>query len=192
MPAGHNAAGSPSCRAHPERPAKTRSTDASQGNTDRSRAGPDCRGKPARQRLQRAWLFAGRSPPPSPTVTPSTTASTRVQLDWATLITQARGSVVRFQVRTCDEQGTGSGFLVGDRLVMTAAHVVDQAVSISLATDSAVTTAQVIAIDRRNDSALVRRMPPFRLPRRACPRSSRPKAPTLPCWGTRWGRTNCA
>lgn len=86
-------------------------------------------------------------------MSPSPTAAA----DWADVVEQVQRSTVRIDVLTCDgERGMGSGFVVGDKLVMTAAHVVDQAGSISLQVDGTVRTAQVIDIDFDADVALLR------------------------------------
>ena len=50
----------------------------------------------------------------------------------------------------------GSGFVVGDNLIMTAAHVVDTAGLVSLQADGVVSTARVIHFDYAADVALLR------------------------------------
>ncbi len=82
---------------------------------------------------------------------------TTTQAEWADVLEQVRPGTVRLEVATCDnERGMGSGFVVGDNLVMTAAHVVDAAGSIALQADGIVTTARVIHFDYAADVALLR------------------------------------
>ncbi len=64
---------------------------------------------------------------------------------------------MRLETTTCDDQrGMGSGFIVGDDLIMTAAHVVDTAGSVSLQVDGVVSAARVIDFDFGADVALLR------------------------------------
>lgn len=59
-----------------------------------------------------------------------------------------RKSTVRLEISTCDnERAMGSGFVVGENLVMTAAHVVDQAGSVSVQAGGVVSAARVIDFD---------------------------------------------
>jgi S1-C subfamily serine protease len=75
----------------------------------------------------------------------------------AELAARAGPAVVRFDVAPCaGESWMGSGFVVGEHLVMTAAHMVDGAATITIEADNTVTSATVVAIDRDNDAALVR------------------------------------
>jgi serine protease Do len=69
--------------------------------------------------------------------------------------------VVEIQGVTCDGGGVGSGFLIGPRLVATAAHVVDQAVTIGLSAAGESITGVVIGLDASRDVALVRASRPF-------------------------------
>src|SRR4051812_1783568 len=52
--------------------------------------------------------------------------------DWAAAIASVRSGVARLQVATCTSSGSGSGLLIGRDLVLTAAHVVSGATSISV------------------------------------------------------------
>ncbi|MFC5268148.1 S1C family serine protease [Kribbella qitaiheensis] len=74
-----------------------------------------------------------------------------------------RTGVARLQVATCSASGSGSGLLIAPNLILTAAHVVYGAKSITIALDSgaaggdsAIRQAQVVALDRSADLALVR------------------------------------
>lgn len=64
--------------------------------------------------------------------------------------------VVRLDVLSCDDSGFGSGFLINEQLVATAAHVVDGAATIGLTAGESTTTGTVIGLDPANDLALVR------------------------------------
>jgi len=84
---------------------------------------------------------------PTPTPTP----------EFADMVERVGRGTVRIEVSTCDNnRSMGSGFVVGDNLVMTAAHVVDQAGSLSLQVDGVVSTARVIDFDYDADVALLR------------------------------------
>lgn len=77
--------------------------------------------------------------------------------EWADVVEKVRESTVRLEVSTCDNRrGMGSGFIVGRNLIMTAAHVVDEAGSVSLQADGLVSTARVIHFDYAADVALLR------------------------------------
>jgi len=78
--------------------------------------------------------------------------------DWQAVFNASKGSIVRIDTTVCDETGAmGSGFLVDEHLVMTAAHVVDGARTISVRTeDGSPTTAVVIGTAPENDVALLR------------------------------------
>lgn len=109
------------------------------------------------------------SPPPT---TPATTSSasagspdpspTRSEppADFAQLFSKVRSGVVRIDASTCDGGGIGTGFLVGDDLVVTAAHVVDGAASLGLTfgSESSPTVASgiVVGIDRSTDMAMIK------------------------------------
>lgn len=90
----------------------------------------------------------------TPSASPSTSSATPATLKAA--YERVRGSVVRVQTAACDGYGQGSGFVIGDRLVATAAHVVDgsQAVRVILGTTS--TTGEVLGLDQGTDVALIR------------------------------------
>ena len=92
----------------------------------------------------------------TPTASPPSTTPTAPVPEWADVIEKVRRSTVRLEVSTCDNQrGMGSGFIVGKNLIMTAAHVVDKAGSVSLQADGVVSTARVIHYDYAADVALL-------------------------------------
>lgn len=68
----------------------------------------------------------------------------------------AESSVVRFEVASCTSFATGSGFLIGPSLVVTAAHVVDKGQVIRVIRGTVSTAAEVIGQDTTTDIALVR------------------------------------
>jgi S1-C subfamily serine protease len=70
--------------------------------------------------------------------------------------------VVRIETVSCTQSGIGTGFLISPRLVATVAHVVDQAVVVSLIGDDGQrTTGSVIGMDRNHDLALIRATKPI-------------------------------
>ncbi len=95
---------------------------------------------------------------PSAIAQPSTTVSRGDSdtVSWAEVIATARPAVVRLDVASCTARWMGSGFVVGQDLVMTANHVVDGASAISVQHDNGVTTAKVVGVDPATDSALIR------------------------------------
>ena len=120
-----------------------------------------------------------RSAAPAPTVTPSRAATSPSdgasatagdgtisaspsanqqpsEANWSELVAQDGAAVVRLQVSSCDSDASmGSGFVLGDHLVMTAAHMVQNADTISVKSDQGITSARTIAYDLSTDSALL-------------------------------------
>ena len=75
----------------------------------------------------------------------------------ADAIAAARKGVVRIDVATCNDEGNGSGFVIGPRLVATAAHVVEGASEIALTPEGgSEVSATVVGTDPENDLALLR------------------------------------
>jgi S1-C subfamily serine protease len=85
-------------------------------------------------------------------VPPSTTSG--FAADYA----REQSGVVRIMEATCDGDFTGSGFLVGPNLVVTAAHVVNGETTLTVVDPVSGTTipAQVVGVDTATDVALVR------------------------------------
>jgi hypothetical protein len=77
------------------------------------------------------------------------------------LFAQDRSGVVRIEGTSCAGGDIGTGFLIAPDLVATVAHVVAQADTIALRTDSATHVGHVIGIDETRDVALVRSSVPF-------------------------------
>jgi serine protease Do len=96
---------------------------------------------------QPAPQAAPTSQPGAPTPTEST--------DFAGTYAQVASGVARIEVVGCDWQGAGTGFLVDDALVATAAHVVDQATQISVNLDAGTVDATVVGVDESADLALL-------------------------------------
>jgi S1-C subfamily serine protease len=71
-----------------------------------------------------------------------------------------RSGVVRIDSSTCDGGGIGTGFLIDDDLVVTAAHVVEGAASLGLTfgdeSDPSIASGVVVGIDPLTDMALIR------------------------------------
>ena len=80
--------------------------------------------------------------------------------DFAQVFSTVRSGVVRIDTSTCDGGGIGTGFLVDDDLIVTAAHVVDGAASLGLTfgseSDPSVASGIVVGIDRSADMAMIR------------------------------------
>lgn len=93
--------------------------------------------------------------PTTTTPTPTTTATTR-PATWTDTVAAVRKSVARLDVLSCDSRWMGSGFEVGDHLLMTANHVVDGASAITVQSGEVITTGQVVGRDPATDSALIR------------------------------------
>lgn len=90
------------------------------------------------------------SAPPVPT--------SREPLSWDALFTKVEPTVMRLSTTSCDSSGfLASGFLVGPDLVMTASHVVHDARTISVQSESGTLLAgKVVGDDPRHDVGLVR------------------------------------
>ena len=81
---------------------------------------------------------------------------------FADLVTRTRSGVVEIDVDSCDGSGSGTGFLIGPKLVATVDHVVDGATSITLRRNGAyLTSATVIGSDSVRDLALLRTAQPI-------------------------------
>lgn len=72
---------------------------------------------------------------------------------------RVRSGVVRIQTVGCESTSVGTGFLIGDRLVATVAHVVEGAMAISVRGDNGVVRGTVVGMDTKREVALVRLEP---------------------------------
>jgi serine protease Do len=96
--------------------------------------------------------------PPSTAAAPaSTAASTPEQTQsWPEIVKKVSSGVARISTTTCEGDFTGSGFLIDEDLVVTAAHVVEGATAINIALDEQLVGAQVLGINEAAELALVR------------------------------------
>lgn len=88
------------------------------------------------------------SPRPSPTPTGFT--------DFAALYKAVSSGVAEVVVHTCDGTVTGSGFLVSQGRLVTAAHVINGASTISVHSDDGVVQASIVGVDKSVDLAVLR------------------------------------
>lgn len=88
----------------------------------------------------------------------SPSSEATLSLSWPEVARQVSPAVVRIQTVYCDsEPMMGSGFVVDAHDVVTAAHVVDQAVGITVQSGSGETLpAQLVAMDVEHDAAMIR------------------------------------
>jgi len=94
--------------------------------------------------------------PGAVSATPTPARTTAVPAGWPALVSASRDGVVRLQVVGCNENWVGTGFLVGDREILTAAHVARGAVTISVRSDDGIVRADVVNYDLAADTALLR------------------------------------
>lgn len=102
------------------------------------------------------------APPPAetpPSPEPSAGTSTSVAptpKTWPEVVAQVQPGVGQFYVTRCEAGATGTGFLIGPDLVVTAAHVVRDASAISIAFGRTTVNATVVGKNEVADIALVR------------------------------------
>jgi len=97
------------------------------------------------------------------TTAATSTATEERPASFADIVDEVRSGVVRIEVETCDGSGTGTGFLVGPRLIATVEHVVHGATAIELSRSSrSLGTATVVGEDRVRDLALLRTSVPVK------------------------------
>ena len=90
-------------------------------------------------------------PTPSP---PSATPAPAVS--WPELVKENKTGVARISVTVCDNVGVGSGFLVDETHIATAAHVVTGAAGITVGVNGQVVTATIVGMDENEDVALLK------------------------------------
>ncbi|HEY8300671.1 MAG TPA: S1C family serine protease [Jatrophihabitans sp.] len=90
----------------------------------------------------------------TPTATP-TDSPVAGTASFSQAYARQRSGVVRIETVGCSDSGIGTGFLLSPTDVITVAHVVDQAVVVSLKDAGQRTTGTVVGIDRARDLALV-------------------------------------
>ncbi len=92
---------------------------------------------------------------PAQPVETTTSTTEPPELSVADVVEQVSSGVLQISNTSCDSIGTGTGFLITDRLLATAAHVVEGAESITVAVDDAQMSANIIGFDRAADLALL-------------------------------------
>lgn len=90
-----------------------------------------------------------------PSQVPSTDAVVSPS-NWPEIVAQVQSGVGQFYVTGCDFGATGTGFLIGPNLVVTAAHVVKDASAISISFGRTSVNATVLGTNDIADIALVR------------------------------------
>jgi S1-C subfamily serine protease len=91
-----------------------------------------------------------------PGATSSASAQPEAPRTWAALIEEVRSGVGQMSVTTCENSFTGTGFLIEPDLIVTAAHVVEDASAISVSFDGLSINGVVLGINELADLALVR------------------------------------
>lgn len=77
--------------------------------------------------------------------------------EWTDTVAQVSTGVTRISTSTCENVGSaGSGFLVSDTLVATAAHVVEGAAGVQVESAGTVSEAEVLGYSQEADLALLR------------------------------------
>ncbi|MET4137237.1 S1C family serine protease [Pseudarthrobacter sp. PvP090] len=100
---------------------------------------------------------SGPPAPPPPSSTPAVTTTTAPPpAGWADTVAAVRSGVAKINVTLCDGGGVGTGFLVRDDLIVTAAHVVTDQADISVSMGTEIVSAEVLGVDEPADLALLR------------------------------------
>ncbi|WP_309109015.1 serine protease [Arthrobacter sp.] len=106
--------------------------------------------------------------PPPETATQTATASatptptgTPAPEDWAETFQLVKSGVAELAVTLCEGGGSGTGFLVGEDLIMTAAHVAKNEVAINVSVNDQFTSARVLGINDTHDLALLKTPTPL-------------------------------
>ena len=99
------------------------------------------------------------SSPEPPAATHSTTGTPGPK-NWAETFQLVNSGVAHLAVILCDGGGTGTGFLVGNDLIMTAAHVAKNETAINISVNGQYTTARVLGINDSQDLALLKTAAP--------------------------------
>jgi serine protease Do len=93
------------------------------------------------------------TPSPIPTATASASAGPK---DWSETFQLVNTGVARLAVTRCEGSVVGTGFIIGDNLIMTAAHVAKQEVAINVSVGGMYTSAEVLGINDTMELALLR------------------------------------
>lgn len=97
-----------------------------------------------------------------PPAGPADTPSPEDLPDFASTYAEVSDGVVRLAVDTCAGSFTGSGALVAENLILTAAHVVDDYSSVQLQIGDQAVVGEVIGFSKEEDLALVKANRPLR------------------------------
>lgn len=98
-----------------------------------------------------ADMATSSAPPTAPiSISPSPTPKSLEER-----IAAARGAVVRVETARCEGRAVGTGFAIDDHRIVTAAHVIDGAVAVTVQGDGFVATAEVIGANRDRDVAVL-------------------------------------
>lgn len=98
------------------------------------------------------------SAPPAQVAPQPASIPPEVPPDWADTLEQVSTGVTPISIATCgsEPRPAGTGFLVGEDLIATAAHVVDGAASLTVGPAGSVSEAEVIGFSAEADLALLR------------------------------------
>ncbi len=110
---------------------------------------------PTRSGTPGPTLSPTRSGTPGPALSPSP-SSEPVPTGWPEVVAQTQSGVGQFSVTSCENSFTGTGFLVGPDLVVTAAHMVRDASAISISFGRTSVNAVTLGVNELADLALVR------------------------------------
>lgn len=91
-----------------------------------------------------------------PTSTRPTSPPAITPKAWPEVVAEVQSGVGQFSVTRCDSSSTGTGFLVGPDLVVTAAHVVDRASAIAVSFDGTAVRGVLLGFNQLADLALIR------------------------------------
>ncbi len=91
-----------------------------------------------------------------PSETATTAPASTPPPDWAGTVESVRSGIAKITVTLCDGAGVGTGFLIGDDLIATAAHVVADQAAISISVGNQIVNGEVLGVDVPADLALVR------------------------------------
>jgi len=96
-------------------------------------------------------------PVETPSVSPEpSTPSADLPSDFATTYAEVESGVGYIEVATCDASYTGSGFLVADQTLLTAAHVIEGATDIEVEFGDEMVAATLTGVDPAIDLAVLR------------------------------------
>ncbi len=92
----------------------------------------------------------------TPTATAPTGSASAPPPSWAGTVENVQSGVAKITVTLCNGGAGGTGFLVGDDLIATAAHVVADQAAISISVGNQIVNAEVLGVDVPADLALLR------------------------------------